>query len=84
LRILSNDLDAPAQGDCRSLQRRLGDRAVLRWVKQTLKFAAFSAPARERRAHFQDRGSRLIAFLLLRGWLRPDNGRSPARSPSPA
>jgi IS4 transposase len=46
LRVLSNDLDAPAQEIADLYKRRWAIELFFRWVKQTSKSAAFSASAR--------------------------------------
>ncbi len=64
LRIFTNDLNASAEGNCRPLQKTLGDRAVLRWVKQTLKIRHFFGTSQN--AVRIQIAVALIAFLLLR------------------
>jgi Transposase DDE domain len=46
IRILSNDLDAAAQEIADLYKRRWAIEQFFRWVKQTLKIRAFSAPAK--------------------------------------
>src|SRR5437016_1841562 len=64
LRILSNDLDAPAQEIADLYKRRWAIELFFRWVKQTLKIRRFLCTS-ENAVRIQIAVS-LIAFLLLR------------------
>ncbi len=64
LRILSNDLDAPAQEIADLYKRRWAIELFFRWVKQTLKIAHFIGTS-ENAVRIQIAVA-LIAFLLLR------------------
>jgi hypothetical protein len=64
LRILSNDLDAPAQEIADLYKRRWAIELFFRWVKQTLKITSFVGRSENAvRIHI---AVALIAFLLLR------------------
>ena len=64
LRILSNDLDAPAQEIADLYKRRWAIELFFRWVKQTLKITRFVGRSENAvRIHI---AVALIAFLLLR------------------
>lgn len=64
LRILSNDLDAPAQEIAELYKRRWAIELFFRWIKQTLKIARFVGRSENAvRIHV---AVALIAFLLLR------------------
>jgi Transposase DDE domain/Domain of unknown function (DUF4372) len=64
LRILSNDLDAPAQDIADLYKRRWAIELFFRWVKQTLKITRFLGRSENAvRIHI---AVALIAFLLLR------------------
>ena len=64
LRILSNDLDAPAQDIADLYKRRWAIELFFRWVKQTLKITRFIGRSENAaRIHI---ATALIAFLLLR------------------
>jgi IS4 transposase len=64
LRILSNDLDAPAQQIADLYKRRWAIELFFRWVKQTLKITRFVGRSENAvRIHI---AVALIAFLLLR------------------
>lgn len=64
LRILSNDLDAPAQQIAELYKRRWAIELFFRWVKQTLKITRFLGTS-ENAVRIQIAVA-LIAFLLLR------------------
>ncbi len=64
LRILSNDLDAPAQEIADLYKRRWAIELFFRWVKQTLKIARFVGTS-ENAVRIQIAVA-LIAFLILR------------------
>lgn len=64
LRILSNDLDAPAQEIADLYKRRWAIELFFRWVKQTLKITGFLG--RSENAVRIQIAVALIAFLLLR------------------
>ena len=64
LRILSNDLDAPAKEIALLYKRRWAIELFFRWVKQTLKITRFVGTS-ENAVRIQIAGA-LIAFLLLR------------------
>ena len=81
LRIFSNDLDAPAAGDRRSLQAPLGDRAVLPLGQADAEDHPLPRPLRERHPHpDRRRPDRLPAAAAGPGRA----AASQARSPSPA
>ena len=64
LRILSNDLDAPAQEIADLYKRRWAIELFFRWIKQTLKITRFIGRSENAaRIHI---ATALIAFLLLR------------------
>ena len=64
LRILTNDLDAPAEEIADLYKRRWQIELFFRWIKQTLKIRHFLG-ASENAVHIQAAVA-LIAFLLLR------------------
>lgn len=64
LRILSNDLDAPAQDIADLYKRRWAIELFFRWVKQTLKITRFLGTSEN--AVVTQIAVALIAFLLLR------------------
>jgi hypothetical protein len=64
LRILSNDLDAPAQHIADLYKRRWAIELFFRWIKQTLKIGHFLGTSRN--AVAIQIAVALIAFLLLR------------------
>lgn len=64
LRILSNDLDAPAEEIAALYKRRWGIELFFRWIKQTLKIKRFLG--RSENAVRIQLAVALIAFLLLR------------------
>jgi IS4 transposase len=64
LRILSNDLDAPAQEIADLYKRRWAIELFFRWVKQTLKIRRFLGTS-ENAVRIQIAVA-LIAFLLVR------------------
>ena len=71
IRILTNDLDAPAQQIADLYKRRWAIELFFRWVKQTLKITRFLGT------------STLPPSLFLCAWPN-SSGPLPARSPSPA
>jgi IS4 transposase len=76
LRILSNDLKAPAQEVADLYKRRWAIELFFRWVKQTLKIRHFLGTS-ENAVHIQIAVA-LIAFLLLR---RAQNDQKAVPSP---
>ena len=78
LRLLSNDLDAPAREIADLYKRRWAIELFFRWIKQNLKIKHFIGHQRERRAHpDRRRPDRLSAPQPRQG--RTENRRIPAR-----
>ena len=73
LRIVSNDLDAPAEKIAALYKRRWAIELFFRWIKQTLKPRNFYGPS-ENAVRIQIAGA-LIAFVLIRLTHQAYNGR---------
>ncbi len=82
LRLLCNDLDAPAQQIADLYKRRWAIELFFRWVKQTLKIRRFLGTS-ENAVRIQIAVA-LIAFLLLRLAQAAQDIQLPAHSPSRA
>ena len=80
LRVVTNDLFAPAQEIADLYKRRWAIELFFRWVKQTLRIGHFLG--RSENAVRIQIACALIAYLLLRLATRPSSS-STARSPSP-
>ncbi len=81
LRIVTNDLDAPAQEIADLYKQRWQIELFFRWVKQTLRIKHFIGVS-ENAVRIQIAVA-LIAFLILR-WPRPLKKPCTVRSISPA
>ena len=78
LRILSNDLDAPAQEIADLYKRRWAIELFFRWVKQTLKIRRFPRHLRKRRPHPDRRRADRLSAAAPRSE-RAENDYKPAR-----
>ncbi|CUX66054.1 hypothetical protein AGR6A_Lc90499 [Agrobacterium sp. NCPPB 925] len=76
LRLLTNDLDAPAQEIADLYKRRWAIELFFRWVKQTLRIPAFPWQQRERRAHPDRRGAHRLS-IVAHGAGRPETRPKP-------